>query len=233
MQIDVVNLGLIEYSRALAIQNMLVRKRKDGETGNVLLLLEHPAVITMGTRGQDENIYATEKYLKSAGISVVRTNRGGDVTYHGPGQIVGYPIFDLNDFNRDLTGYVRNMENALIKLLDNKYGIEAHYETGKYTGVWVGDKKIAAIGIAVVHAITMHGFAFNVNTNLEHFKLINPCGLSKGVTSVAELTGRKQNMEQLFAEVAEYFAAEYGCTVNFKNIRALIGAGEVGEANEA
>ena len=231
--INVANLGLIDYDKALDLQKRLVEKRKKGQTGNVLLLLEHPPVITLGVRGTGDHIYASPELLKREGISVTATNRGGDVTYHGPGQIVGYPIFDLNDLGRDVTKYVRNIENAIIKLLKEKYGIEAHYETGKYTGVWVGDRKIAAIGIAVVHAIAMHGFAFNVNTNLEHFKLINPCGLSKGVTSLEELTGEKADMKMLYEDVAFYFAREFGCDINYVDMEAILGNEEEAKVNEA
>ena len=233
MEIVIINLGMVQYDKALMIQNLVVKNRKSKRIGNILLLLEHPPVITMGIRGTDDHIYASEEYLNGQGIKIIKVNRGGAVTYHGPGQIVGYPIFDMNDFNRDVAQFVRNIEYAIIGLLKDKYGIDANYETGKYTGVWVGGKKIAAIGIAIVKAITMHGFAFNVNTNLEHFKLINPCGLSKGVTSVEELTGKKADMKELFDDIADYFVKAFHGTPRHAELSEFLDDEDISEIESA
>lgn len=211
MRLNIIKLGVIFYSQALEIQCKLLEKRQKGEIDNTLLLLEHPAVLTLGTRGQYNNIYLSSDELKSQGIEVFEVNRGGDVTYHGPGQIVGYPIFDLRDIGKDIHLFVRKMEQSIINLLKQEYGIDAYEETDKFTGVWVNDKKITAIGISVKKWVTMHGFAFNINTNLEHFNWINPCGLSKGVTSLEQLIGRKEDIQLVYEKVEQYFTKEFGC----------------------
>ena len=206
MKINIVKLGLTEYAHALAIQERLLQLRQNNETGDTLLLVEHPPVLTMGRRAKAENVIVSEQALSAIGVKVFEVSRGGDVTYHGPGQIVGYPIMDLNDHGRDIKVFVRKMEDVFIRLLDKEYGITAHREENKYTGVWVGEEKITAIGIAVKHWVTMHGFAFNVNTNLEHFRWINPCGITdRGVTSLKKLTGNAQDMDKLYDMVADYF----------------------------
>jgi lipoyl(octanoyl) transferase len=228
MLLNVVNLGRVEYERALNIQYALVQKRKAGEIGNTLLLLEHPHVITLGTRGLQENIYADDSTLEKLGIQVVKVNRGGDVTYHGPGQLVGYPIIHAQDFDRNITAFVRNIMAVFISLLKERFCIEACSSTGKATGIWVGEKKITAIGIAVVESVTMHGFAFNVNTDLKYFDLINPCGLSKGVTSLRELTGRQVDMGEIYNIVAEYFASAFGFSLQVTAIERLLNQCEQG-----
>lgn len=206
MKIKVVRLGRMDYGETLALQEAVLALRQRGEAGDVLLLVEHPPVITLGRRGEYSNIIAPREMLEAMGVSIYETNRGGDVTYHGPGQIVGYPVVDLNNFGRDVKEFVRLIEEAFILLLREKYGIEAHREDNKYTGVWVGRDKITAIGIAVKRWVTMHGFAFNVNTNLSHFRWINPCGLTdRGVASLEKLTGKVQDFERLNGLTAEYF----------------------------
>ena len=222
MVINIVNLGLIEYKEALDLQYALLEKRKCNEIGSTLLLLEHPHVLTLGKRGSREHIYADFSKLKKMDISVIEVNRGGDITYHGPGQIVGYAIFHAGDFDRDITGFVKNISSALIELLKESYGIEAHAERGKFAGVWVGEKKIAAIGIAIVDSVTMHGFALNVNTDLEYFDMINPCGLSRGVTSIKELTGKEADMKKVCRDTAEYFARAFGCETHHVSLADLL-----------
>lgn len=209
MKLNILRLDLMPYDQALYIQNRLLEKRRNDEIYNTLILLEHPPVLTLGTRGQYNNIYISDEELKKEGITVFKVNRGGDVTYHGPGQIVGYPIFDLKDFGRDIRLFIQKIEHCFIDLLQYEYNIQAYGETDKYTGVWINDKKITAIGISVTKWITMHGFAFNVNTNLDHFNWINPCGLSKGVTSIEKLTGKKADMHEVFEKVQYYFAKEF------------------------
>jgi len=222
MMINVVNLGMMPYGQALDLQVRLVEKRQNQEIGNTLPLLEHPPVLTLGTRGQTDNIYLSDEALKSQGIEVFRVNRGGDVTYHGPGQIVGYPIFDYRDFCHHIRDFVELLEQAIIDLLEEGYGIKAHKESEHFTGVWVDDVKICALGIAVKRWITMHGFAFNVNTNLDHFNWINPCGLSRGVTSIAQLTGQAADMPKVYAQVARYLARSFACDMDEVSLSALL-----------
>lgn len=199
--------GRVGYAEALALQEKLLALRQADRIGDTLLLLEHPPVLTLGVRGQAGNILLPEKALEAQGVSVYKVGRGGDVTYHGPGQIVGYPIMDLKGHGRDIKQYVWNVEEVFIRLLKREFGIEATREEKKYTGVWVGSEKITAIGVAVKSWVTMHGFAFNVNTDLEHFKWINPCGITdRGVTSLKKLLGRELDMGRMNALVAAYFA---------------------------
>jgi lipoyl(octanoyl) transferase len=222
MKLNICKLGTISYGKALDIQYTLQKKRQDGEISNTLLLLEHPPVLTLGTRGDYKNIYLPLELLKQQGVDVFEVGRGGDVTYHGPGQIVGYPIIDLNDFDRTIRTFIYKIENTIIGLLKDNFDITATSMIDKFTGVWVDDKKIAAIGISVKKWVTMHGFAFNVNTNLEHFNWINPCGLSKGVTSVEQLTGQPADMSKMYDLTAEYFARELESEVVEIGIEKLI-----------
>lgn len=210
MKLTICKIGLMPYGEALKIQYELVEARQKNIIGNTLLLLEHPAVLTKGTRTDSANIYLSEEQLAKAGIGVYEVNRGGDVTYHGPGQIVGYPIVQLKDFEQGIRWFIQTLEASLIDLLLNEYGIVAHPLKDKFTGVWVGDRKIAAFGLAVQHGVTMHGFAFNVNTNLDHFNWINPCGLSKGVTSIAEELGHNVDISRMFDLVAQSIASHFG-----------------------
>jgi lipoyl(octanoyl) transferase len=202
-------LGRIGYMEALGLQERLAAQRQEDLVEDTLLILEHPPVITLGARGHHENIYLSQNELANRGVSVHEITRGGDVTYHGPGQIVGYPIFRLVDFPGGIRQFVHLIELSVIRLLDEEYAIKAEAGTGKMTGIWVGDRKIMAIGIAVRHGVSMHGFAFNVNTDLSHFQWINPCGLSKGVTSVADLTGLPADFEQMSRLVGRYFAETF------------------------
>jgi lipoyl(octanoyl) transferase len=222
MNLNVVYLGILPYSEALEIQYKLFEKRRNSEIDNTLLLLEHPPVLTLGTRGVYSNIYLSNEELKRQGIDVFEVNRGGDVTYHGPGQIIGYTIFDLRDIGKDIRLFIQKIEQSIINLLNDEYGIIAYRETDKYTGVWVNDKKITAIGISIKQWVSMHGFAFNVNTNLDHFNWINPCGLSKGVTSVEQLIGRKEDIKTIFEKVIQYFSKEFECCAIKKDLRDLL-----------
>jgi lipoyl(octanoyl) transferase len=190
--LSVRRLGRVEYETALALQKTLVEERRAGLIGDTLLLLEHPPVITLGvrTRGRSSNILASPAELAAEGVAVFETTRGGDVTYHGPGQIVGYPILDLSPDRRDVHRYVRDIEEVLI-LAVAEFGITATRVPG-LTGVWVGapghEEKLAAIGVRISRWITSHGFALNVRPDLRHFGLIVPCGIAdRGVTSLARL----------------------------------------------
>ena len=193
--IDVRRLGRVDYEAGVELQKQLVESRRAGAIGDTLLLLEHPPVITLGvkTRGQRTHIVASEAALAAAGVTVFETGRGGDITYHGPGQLVGYPILDLNPDRRDVHHYVRDLEAVLIRAAAT-FGIDARRVPG-LTGVWVGEpgreEKLAAIGVRISRWITSHGFALNVGTNLDHFNLIVPCGIAdRGVTSLSRLLGR-------------------------------------------
>ena len=183
-------LGKMPYLEALALQRALVDRRRAGEIDDSLLLLEHPHVLTLGVRGDGgrSHILASAEMLSSRGVEVHETGRGGDITYHGPGQIVGYPIIDLKPDRCDVHRYVRDLEEVLIRTAAD-FGIDAGRAPG-LTGVWVGRQKLAAIGVRLSHWITSHGFAFNVSTDLEYFNLIVPCGIrDRGVTSLERLLG--------------------------------------------
>ena len=186
--LEVRRLGLMPYGAALDLQRTLVEQRRAGAIGDQLLLVEHPHVLTLGVRGDGgrTHILASDEDLAARDITVFEAGRGGDVTYHGPGQIVGYPIFDLNPDRRDVHKYVRDIEEVLIRVAAD-FGIQAGRVAG-LTGVWVGDEKMAAIGIRISRWITSHGFALNHTTDLSQFELIVPCGISdKGVTSLQKL----------------------------------------------
>jgi lipoyl(octanoyl) transferase len=197
------DLGLMRYADALAIQRDLVEQRKRGEIPDQILIVEHPHVITMGRNGRSENVLTSPQILERAGIEYYETDRGGDVTYHGPGQVVGYPIFDLREWKRDVVAYVRGIETALIQALAG-FGIESWRSQGE-TGVWCRKGKIAAIGVHVSRWVTSHGFALNVETDLSYFGHIVPCGLTKPVTSTRAM-GCTASRAQVVLAVADTFA---------------------------
>ena len=199
----VLNLGRLDYARALELQSRLVASRKLGEISDHLLLLEHSHVITLGRNGHTENLLASGEVLRRAGIQFHPSDRGGDITYHGPGQLVGYPILDLREWKRDVGAYVRALEQVLIDTLAD-FGIAAGRVKG-CTGVWVEQAKIAAIGVHISRWVTSHGFALNVNTDLSYFQYIVPCGLTKPVTSMAQL-GVQTNLEQVSERLVEHFS---------------------------
>lgn len=203
-------LGRVEYEDGLALMQALARKRERGEGEDVLLLLEHPPVLTLGRAAKRENVLLGEKELAARGVELYETDRGGDVTYHGPGQLVGYPILDLKPDRCDLHRYVRDIEEAIIRAL-RTFDIEAGRITG-LTGVWVGDEKICAIGVRVSSGwITSHGFALNVTTDLSYFGAIVPCGITdRGVTSLARLLGADTpDMATVCDAVASEFASVF------------------------
>ncbi len=182
---EVRELGRIEYAAAFEAQQRLVEERKLGRVPDKLLLLEHPHTITLGRNGRMENLLGSDAALQASGIAFHVSDRGGDITYHGPGQVVGYPILDLNEWKRDVRAYVRAIEQVMIDALDS-FGINAA-RVCECTGVWVDGKKIGAIGVHISRWVTSHGFALNVNTDLSYFGYIVPCGLTKPVTSMAQL----------------------------------------------
>jgi lipoyl(octanoyl) transferase len=206
--LEVQDLGRMRYGDALEIQQGIVEQRKRGEGIDTLLFVEHPHVVTMGRNGKQQHVLASERVLARTGIEFYETDRGGDVTYHGPGQIVGYPILDLREWRRDVRAYFRGVEQCLIDALE-RFGIAAERipEPG-YEGVWVGGAKIAAIGIHISRWITSHGFALNMDTDLSYFKYIVPCGLSRPVCSLRGL-GCPANREEVISGIAESFARTF------------------------
>lgn len=214
MKLNVLQLGSCDYQKAWDIQHDIMKKRQDGEIGDTLILVEHPPVITLGRNAVESNVVVSEKYLQDNGIGIYNIERGGDVTYHGPGQIVGYPIVGLRDKAMGIRVFVEKLEELFISLLKENYGIESGINP-EFPGVWVGSDKITAIGLAVKRGVTMHGFAFNVNTKLEHFGLIVPCGISgKGVTSLQKLTGKEIDFDSANKLVLDYFCRVFdydGC----------------------
>ena len=217
---DVRRLGLLEYQRALDLQRELVEQRKRDEIGDQLLLLEHPHVITLGvkTRSDRSHILESDESLAAQGVAVFETGRGGDVTYHGPGQLVGYPIIDLKPDRCDVHRYVRDLEEVLIRAVA-PFGITARRVDG-LTGIWVGppgaEEKLAAIGVRISRWVTSHGFALNVNTDLSRFGLIVPCGITdRGVTSMAQLLSPPVPMDEVMAAVEQSFAAVFSAQLTY------------------
>jgi lipoyl(octanoyl) transferase len=196
----------VAYAEALALQRALVEERKAGTIDDQLLLVEHPHVLTLGVRGDGgrSHILAPPELLATRGVEIHEAGRGGDITYHGPGQIVGYPIVDLKPDRQDVHRYVRDIEEVLIRTAAD-YGVEAGRVDG-LTGVWVGREKLAAIGVRIARWVTSHGFALNLTTDLDYFNLIVPCGIAdRGVTSLARLLGR--DVDRL--EVEDHIVAHF------------------------
>ena len=203
--LDVRRLGVVGYGPALDLQQRLVAERRRGLIADQLLLLEHPRVITRGVRADADNVLASAAVLRRRGVEIHDVRRGGDVTYHGPGQLVGYPILLLKPDRCDVHRYVRDLEEVLIRAAA-EFGVRATRLPG-LTGVWVGNDKLAAIGVRLSRWVTSHGFALNVTTNLDDFALIRPCGLAdRGVTSLRRLTGQEIPTAAVADCVARRFA---------------------------
>ena len=197
-------LGRVGYAEALRLQAEKVALRKAGAVPDTLLLLEHPHVYTLGRNARGENFLVSKESLAAQGAQVFETDRGGDLTYHGPGQLVGYPIFDLTKHRRDISWYMRSLEEALIRVPAD-FGIDAGRVQGA-PGVWVGNEKLVAMGVHVSRWVASHGFAFNVSTDLRYFESIVPCGLAgRGVTSLEKLLGGPVEMEAVIERVVEHF----------------------------
>jgi len=202
-------IGRLRYADGLELQARLVAERQQQSIPDTLLLLEHEPVITLGRNARRENLLFPDEELRRRGLDVFETGRGGDVTYHGPGQVVGYPILDLSPDRRDVHRYVRDLEEVMIRTCRD-YGIEASRVSG-LTGTWVGPDKIGAIGVRIARWVTSHGFAFNVGTDLAPFALIVPCGIrERGVTSLERLLGRPVPLVQAMDRLAAHFASVFG-----------------------
>ena len=207
--LQVQRLGLVAYADGLELQRRLVEERKADRIPDTLLLLQHPHVLTVGVKKDGRShILASPERLTSLGVDVFETGRGGDVTYHGPGQLVGYPIINLDPDRRDVHRYVRDLEEVMIRVCAD-YGLEAGRVKG-FSGAWIGDEKIGAIGVRISRWITSHGFAFNVTTDVDFFKLIVPCGIAdKGVTSLASKLERQPSMEEVEYRFVLHFASVF------------------------
>ena len=208
----VINLGLTDYDIAWDLQKAVVEARRKGDISDVLLLTEHSHVYTIGRGGRGDHLLADDEALRREGVSLYQTDRGGDITYHGPGQLVGYPILDLRGFYADVHRYLRDIEEVLIRTVAD-YGIPAGRKPG-FTGVWVGDAKIAAIGVKISRWITLHGFAFNVNTDLRFFSGIVPCGIPGcQVMSLSQLCGKKIELQEVSECLIPHFGEVFGVNI--------------------
>jgi len=199
----------MDYAAALQLQREMVAQRKAKQIPDTLLLLEHPHVYTLGRNASRQNLLFSEERRQALRAQVYETDRGGDVTYHGPGQLVGYPIFDLAQHRRDVAWYMRSLEEVFIGVARD-HGLEAGRSAGA-PGVWIGDEKLVAMGVHLSRWVTSHGFALNVNTDLSYFNWIVPCGLpGKGVTALAKLLGKKISMEAVIERVVAHFGRVFG-----------------------
>lgn len=213
----VYQLGLIGYSEAYYLQMELLRKRLNGGITDALLLLEHPPTFTIGKSGKVENVLVSQAELAQNGISLFFVDRGGDVTYHGPGQLVGYPIIDLKSKGGNLHRYVHDLEEVIIRTL-NDFSIKACRDES-HRGVWVRGEEIAAIGLRVIRWISMHGFALNVKADLDQFKLINPCGLSNGkATSISKILGQDIPMEAVTGRLVAHFSEVFDSQMELREV---------------
>jgi lipoyl(octanoyl) transferase len=220
----IIDLGLMPYRAAWDLQRRVVAVRKAGAVPDVLLLCEHPHVITLGRNGKLANLLAPDRVLRQVNVELIPTDRGGDITYHGPEQLVGYPILNLGEIRRDVVWYVRQLEEAMIRATAD-FGIAARREPGK-TGVWVdrpaGEEKLAAIGVHVSRWVTSHGFAYNVNTDLRFFEWIVPCGIpDKRATSLEKLLGRKVTLAEVKLRIAAHLGEVFGLTMRVGSREAL------------
>lgn len=230
--VTVHRLGRVEYAEAHALQEKLQRARVRGAIGDTWLLLEHPPVITLGRGAKAGNVLLSRELLEARGFAVHEIGRGGDVTYHGPGQIVGYPILDLSPDRQDVRRYVRDLEELMIRLAGS-FGLEATRVPG-LNGTWIGSRKIGAVGVRISRWVTMHGFAFNVTTDLSHFGVIVPCGIrDRGVTSLREELGRDVPLDEALQLLEGHFGDVFDADLVPATRPPLDGVEEAGSAPEA
>lgn len=212
--------GITPYAEAWDLQKVLVAARQHGMISDGLVLLEHEPVFTIGRSTKSDHLLFPREYLAGQGFGVFEIERGGSITYHGPGQLVGYPILDLRAYNEDIVKYMRSLEETLLRtLLD--FRIEGERVRG-YAGAWVGTEKIAAVGVAVKRKVTMHGFALNVDPDLNHFALINPCGLGRPVTSMTRVLGRPVTLDEVRSFYTKRFEEVYGIDLEAVSHSALL-----------
>jgi len=218
-----VQLGRMSYEEALELQGDIAEARRDNRIEDTLLLLEHPSVITIGRSGNSKNILASREILEREGIRLYTVDRGGDVTYHGPGQLIGYPIIDLANHGKDIHLYVYGVENSIVELLKREYAVETEIVQG-HVGVWYSAEKIAAIGVTVRSWITTHGFALNVDPDMNHFAMIHPCGIrDRGVTSLSKILNRKVTVDEVAKKYPKYFGETFGVEMNEITLEELMG----------
>jgi len=218
-------LGRVPYGPTHALQKRLQEARQRGEIGDTVLLLEHEPVITLGRGAKERHVLLTPEALEARGFEVHEVGRGGDVTYHGPGQVVAYPIIDLSPDRKDVRKYVRDLEETMIRIAAD-WGIAAGRVEG-LNGAWVGDQKIGAIGVRIARWVTMHGFALNVSTDLSHFRVIVPCGISgKGVTSIGAETGQDVSIRDVEAAAGRHLAEIFDAEVEWREGEPTLAAAE-------
>jgi len=218
-----VQLGRMSYEDTLELQEDIAEARRDNRIEDTLLLLEHPPVITIGRSGNPKNILASRELLENEGIRLYTVDRGGDVTYHGPGQLIGYPIINLANHSKDIHLYVYGIEKSIVELLKREYAVQTEIVQG-YVGVWRSTEKIAAIGVTVRSWITTHGFALNVDPDMNHFAMINPCGIrDKGVTSLSRILNRKATVDEVAKKYPKYFGETFGVEMNEITLEELMG----------
>jgi len=216
----VIYLGTVPYGAALKLQHRLMQLRMQGDIPDTMLLLQHPPVFTLGRFKGESDVLSPPEDLKQRGFEVFQTDRGGSVTCHNPGQLVGYPILNLKERSIGVADYIWKLEETIIRLLSSS-GIQAGRVTGK-TGVWVSDRKICSIGIRITEDVTTHGFALNVNNDLRDFQFIRPCGLSGDImTSLSEILGKKVEIESLFQELTSFFSGIMGMDCKWEDEKWL------------
>jgi len=208
-------LDVIDYGEALQLQERLVKARLAGDIPDTILFLEHPPVLTMGTSASEDNIIIQRDVLANEGVTIVSSDRGGCITAHEPGQLIGYPILNLKAKGRDLHQYIRNLEEVIIRTLCD-YSIPAHRDPN-HPGVWVGEEKICAIGIRVSRWVTKHGFALNINNDLKYFSCVHPCGITdKGVTSMSRLLGHEANVGNVMLRIIEHCSQVFNLKIQLQ-----------------
>ncbi len=211
MKLDVYNIGRIDYKKSLELQYELLKKRQENKINDTLLFVLHDHIFTMGRRAKDSQFKVSKDKIKKMGIKISRINRGGEITYHGPGQIVCYNIINIK--GRSIKELVNNLEEVTIRLLDDNFNIKSKRHN-EHRGVWVGNNKITAIGLEIKKNVTMHGFAFNLNTDLKYYDLIVPCGISEmGVTSLAKILGHEEDNNKVINLIIKKYCEvfDYNC----------------------
>ncbi|NWF92584.1 MAG: lipoyl(octanoyl) transferase LipB [Syntrophaceae bacterium] len=217
----ILDLGLIDYKEAWDLQHRLWSKRVEGELPDLVLFLEHPHVVTLGRRGNRSHLIVSKEILETMGIPIFHVERGGDITYHGPGQMVVYPILGLRDYGYRLIRYVDQLEEVILQVLKD-FGIEGRRDPSN-RGVWVGDEKIASIGVAIKRWVSFHGFSLNYETDLKYFDLIHPCGLvGQKMTSMAKVLGTKVSREELLERTGFHFRQIFRKDWEKKNLREIL-----------